>query len=678
MLCPHIVGNLISYRYTPRPDETNDISTLSSFPPTGLPSGIPKALILDTGLSEGISNILNKLKEPYNLSNLESLPNVINNYPILIIPSAGLYGIEKSIFFKSLLSNYVENGGTIICFTQQRGYEFSSLPGGRLSGYGWIEDQACHNNAAYIDNYHSVFSGQSKTNLDCNVDGFFTQYPDNAKILLKRVKNQYPAVVMYSYGSGTVIASTLYSDWAYEDNQWTQDEMDLIRDMLSWAKNPVQEIPEYIQGDAITMPVEIGYIGTGALASKAILTVYNPNKDAISSQTIACSLSHQGTATVLFNYTAPSILGIYWVNYTLLDANDNIVQEEFGGARFAVATTLVGTKPQKEITLSVTSTEESYPNNSKGIFKATVYNDRLTETELLLKCYTYSHTPYYWNPQTATVKVQSKDSSVVSFEVDNIHTDDQFVCELYENGEKIVSGFIQFCVFSPFVNANVTTDKKMYGKAEEVNINLKLQNTQSINLDDLEIRVNVLDPNNVRIFGTISQASLSSFGSINIPYKFILPDILSGGVYIVAMDVFFFGSRIGMASAGFELPKALLGITPILPNTFIPNTDNSVSFQIKNIGFVDTSRGTLTVNFESFNQEIVSTQTTAFGTITIGQTQTLVFNIPIPQIKLGVVYALSYILVYEDKTIKGRIEIPASNIITIDVDKPASGILNPE
>ncbi len=64
--------------------------------------------------------------------------------------------------FRALLDEYVKQGGTLIVFAQQHGYEFSVLPtpdGKPVTGYGWAEDQSCRYRSVYIDTYHQILSG---------------------------------------------------------------------------------------------------------------------------------------------------------------------------------------------------------------------------------------------------------------------------------------------------------------------------------------------------------------------------------------------------------------------------------------------------------------------------------------------------------------------------------------
>jgi hypothetical protein len=132
---------------------------------------------------------------------------------LLVVGSAGLAGLNSPTF-KQKLEEYVVNGGNLLVFTQKYGADLSVLPG-NINGYGWNEDQSCFTNAAYLNQWHPVFAGQTKQVMDCNVDGYISDYPSNSEVLLSRTKNSMPALLYYNYGAGTVIVSSLYTDWGY-------------------------------------------------------------------------------------------------------------------------------------------------------------------------------------------------------------------------------------------------------------------------------------------------------------------------------------------------------------------------------------------------------------------------------------------------------------------------------
>ncbi|MBN1316879.1 MAG: hypothetical protein JXA42_15475, partial [Anaerolineales bacterium] len=169
----------------------------------------PRVALLWHGFAEEAASFLNALDEPYDTLPLDFSPAVAALYPVLIIPSGGLYGMEGSDSLRSRLEAYVENGGVLLVSTQQRGYEFSVVPGG-LDGYGWAEDQSCFNASVTFPQYQQAISGFDKASLTLLVDGYFTDYPEEAVSLLDREKNGYPAAVLYPYGDGYVAATTIY------------------------------------------------------------------------------------------------------------------------------------------------------------------------------------------------------------------------------------------------------------------------------------------------------------------------------------------------------------------------------------------------------------------------------------------------------------------------------------
>ena len=182
----------------------------------------------------------------------------VERYPILVIPSGGLNGVSNSNTFKQKLVDYVNSGGTIICFTQQHGYDFAILPG-NISGYGYQEDQLCQSNSVYINEVSPIFNGQSRPNLDCNVDGYFVSYPTTTKVLLRRTKNNMPCLIEYTVNSiqntvgGRIIATTLYSDFSYAQGSLSSEERTLIHSLITYAKDPTTEATQSLM---LAQPVE--------------------------------------------------------------------------------------------------------------------------------------------------------------------------------------------------------------------------------------------------------------------------------------------------------------------------------------------------------------------------------------------------------------------------------------
>src|SRR3989338_11448288 len=81
--------------------------------------------------------IIEKAGEPVRLIDHTFEPYILNEQKVLVIPTGGLSGLSHSGIFKNKLSDYVKNGGTVICLSQQYSYDFYALPAGKLSAYGW-------------------------------------------------------------------------------------------------------------------------------------------------------------------------------------------------------------------------------------------------------------------------------------------------------------------------------------------------------------------------------------------------------------------------------------------------------------------------------------------------------------------------------------------------------------
>lgn len=74
--------------------------------------------VLGNGFIPMSAKLLNKLNRTFNIRHPDWILET-KRYPVLIISSGGLYGMETSPFFKDSLATYVKEGGTLICLSQQ-------------------------------------------------------------------------------------------------------------------------------------------------------------------------------------------------------------------------------------------------------------------------------------------------------------------------------------------------------------------------------------------------------------------------------------------------------------------------------------------------------------------------------------------------------------------------------
>lgn len=313
-----------------------------------------KVAILNRGFSSYFREMLIKSGEWPNLVGLSYLEDIDpQEYETLVIPSGGLYGLESSSTIKSWISRYVANGGNLIVFAQQHGYEFDALPG-NVEGYGWMEDQSCQYGSVVISTYHPVFSSQESELLDVNVDGFFTSYPSDSEVLLTRTKNGQPAMILYEYGNGTVLASTLYSDMSKALRMQSADERMLVRDIVTWGMYPgnlesyemgmvnlsinftnprfasTENYPQFSSGDKVNITINVSNYGNLA-ADRVSFILFDPYYNRYTVDVPGfIGINQSKNISLIYQTTGTSNSGVWSVVYSLYSGENNIYTN-FGG-----------------------------------------------------------------------------------------------------------------------------------------------------------------------------------------------------------------------------------------------------------------------------------------------------------------------------------------------------------
>ncbi len=298
-------------------------------------------------------------------------------YYVFVIPSGALCGSESSATLKSNIDQFVALGGTLIIFLEKHGSEYNSLPipGQEIAGYSWLEDQNSTIESVDIRSSHPILSAQDSPTLNLNIGGYFTEWPENDRVLLTATENGMPVMIVYEHGrgtpcdvlggncpGGTVIATTALTDWAADHDQVTQDGVKLVRDMLAWATNWWGEIPEFSSADTVNIPIvvpnhnlfmpEEGYpsfsLGDTIMipteienyayleqpSDRVVFTVFDP-EGVWEEFEIPVSISSGDTATIDFAYqtTESSKVGQYFYWYDLYDG-ETIIRSALGSDFF--------------------------------------------------------------------------------------------------------------------------------------------------------------------------------------------------------------------------------------------------------------------------------------------------------------------------------------------------------
>lgn len=315
---------------------------------------IPDVAIVPNELFGPLEKLLMKIGEPFTYVNLSLSIEKMRNHPVLIIKSGALYGLRnpnllsKFSEFSEELREYINTGGTVIVFSQPHGSNYSILPEPqepdkafrKVSGYGYKEDQSSFTDAASIDKWHQILSGQSRKTLTLHINGYFTNFPSFATVLLRKKANGQPVMIMYSYGQGRVIVTSIHSCFADGRQQPSSEEAALIRDLISWAKKPAK-LAEMKPGEKISLSISVSNRAT-CVAESIRVFVYNPDRSILlSEQVVKRSLRPGSSTQVLMQYSAllAAPLGICHVDYQLYDAKSTMIQPtaETDSGRFAVS-----------------------------------------------------------------------------------------------------------------------------------------------------------------------------------------------------------------------------------------------------------------------------------------------------------------------------------------------------
>ena len=173
-----------------------------------LPEGAratPRVAILNSDFAHHLWRLVLELGEPADFIGVDFDPvTTAARYPVLLIPSGGLYGLDNDAVFRARLEEYTRQGGVIIAFAQQHGYEYAALPGGEVNGYGWNEDISCFQAALRMETWHPILAGFNRDTLTVHVDGYFApspegHWPADAQVLLSRTANGQPGALLYPY-----------------------------------------------------------------------------------------------------------------------------------------------------------------------------------------------------------------------------------------------------------------------------------------------------------------------------------------------------------------------------------------------------------------------------------------------------------------------------------------------
>ncbi|MFH1759910.1 MAG: hypothetical protein ABIA63_02295, partial [bacterium] len=516
------------------------------------------------------------------------LSDIMGHTKVLVIPTGGMAGLSNLEIYKKNIEHFISEGGCIIAFAQQHGYEYELLPrSDELGAYGWREDMSCYTNGATIDTPHVVFSSQTRNQMTASVDGFFSTIPNDATVLLRRTKNGMPAAVMYPYGEGMVIATSLYSDWGSSYGQLSEEERKFIRDLLAWAK--YKEVSAEGQpGNNISFDFTIHNNDTLA-SDSLIINIYTPDHEVYRETRIAQSIPPEDSITHNISLTLPGTLGIWQVQYKL-KKGDTLETPDKDAAIFACRLPIQAYSDFPKISYSAQTTNNEYTTGSQASFNIIVKNNTDTIQSTHIGWYLPHHrwmlpidslTP--WGPFDSLVVLYPYQSISIPYNAIVTKNDNLWVFDwnnLPPSWETLYA-LVGFIVNSPEVENKV--DWGYYG-GNNLIVTSNLENKDSP--FDGMIVYRLINPENQLIESDTNLLSITphieklDLDTLIIPFAEYNRSDYGQKSYKVTVTIYSStGKTINTNSFGF-VPSGYLDLTADLPSYFTIDENAAFSFNI--------------------------------------------------------------------------------------------------
>lgn len=553
---------------------------------------VARVAVLRRGSWNSVGGLLSEYSEPVRYVGADFNVASVSRCPVLIIPSGGLYGLDGVPSFKSRLESYLGGGGTLIVLDQQYGKDFKAVPGG-LGGYGWIEDQSCQYASVAITTYTPAFSSQSKNAPDINVDGYFTGWPANSTILLSRTKNAMPAMLMYNYSLGRVIACTAYEDFAYGDYAVSQAGKQLIRDTVSWALMIGTQVPEYAPGSGtIVVPVSVTNKGNST-ATKAVFETLEPDRKMIETVEQPVSIGAGETKRVDLSIKAPSTAGIWWVDYTLKNASGGQVSRKFDAQRFSISQYKANpggfSYRFSGMLFDITSEKEELVSGQDANFTIHIYNNDDMAQNISIT-YDWTHQAF----DTKSVTVPAKGRLDLNYTRKNADSG-RFWCYFIDSsGRMLGSASKGISVVVPSVSVAVSTDRNSYSEGEKVNSTVTVRS--NIGLPEVIVTLSAMDPAGGTAWSSSRQIAMDGVAQYTVDFNFTLPrPILSGSYLLAARCDYYNNAEMGSSRFDYSGGNGTFSgrVVDWITNGSIPNAD----LRLEGLGKVQTGRSDAGGNF---------------------------------------------------------------------------------
>jgi len=594
-------------------------------------------------------------------------------FPVLLIPSGGLYGLENDAAFRARLEEYARQGGTIVAFAQQHGYEYAALPGGEVNGYGWNEDISCFQAALRMETWHPILAGFNHAELTVHVDGYFSAWPADAQVLLSRTANGQPGALLYPYppsppaeepvpspsretegGQGYVFATTIYDDWGTLNGQASADARALLRDLLTWGISSAAEeaaaevLPQAVYNAPLTLTFPITNTTPYTVAAVQLAFV-TPARRVALTHTIAITIAPGQSITLgpsAYPVLQPSnyapYLGLWRVDAQLLTSHGARLTPYTQIARFVVARPPAIVDPAAPLYLSITGPGQAFVANSHATFEYHLYNRSAVPLTATVS-YGFDH----WFLRNYTPLAENV---VVPPAQGDIHGEIMLPLELLINDEFRLRGYATTGAYQATASYGVLMRKAavevaaMLQPAEiqrgaETTLTLRVTNstglpfTPTLQIEAFDAAHTLYHTATLTVAMPAQRADVWPWWPV-VTHTFTVPATAAGGAGPVWIEALADDGRvIGGGVAALHIPSSPLVFSIGQPQ-LVSAGSLATPLTLTNTGVLPITSGALTLTLTAPGDPVTVTATTAF-TLAPLTSQALTLPLDVPPLAFG-------------------------------------------
>lgn len=511
----------------------------------------PDVAILSSGYARGAAALLGGT-EPATLLQPVDAGESLAKFRLLILPSGSLSDWSLSETFRNAVEKFVSSGGTLLAFSQQLGKEYAVLPG-KVTAYGFAEDQSCQYASARITASNGAFCSMTTHTPDFNVDGYFLDYPAESEIWLSRTKNDQPCMISFPWGKGRVVLSTLYLDWAAGNHQGTVHERLFFRDLISFLLDNAPVLPH--AGKTVRVPLPGPETGERGVSFAPLLLGPDGAEIEVPSQTVSSDE---------LELPLPGLPGFYRLGGVFADGSGKKTGVVFPRTRFGLSILPGGLSGAEDgqrdgVSASVASDLENYIRGAEGRFSILLWNRGAAEKTVRVDWrfpHNYGSAPgtekeKYAGSNTLALKPGSRETINLSIPIVNTDGIDRLWVDVFDGrtGEKMS-----------------TVSKGFYTKSPSAEISVLLSGQTFPEGSALKGEVSFKNPFRAKGTGTLRIKAADSAGrtpldkeigfevseeGAAVPFEILLPENTFSGECSLQAFLVLRGTIVGVGSAPF-------------------------------------------------------------------------------------------------------------------------------